>query len=304
VFRNFEFTDLTTGPAPKAVSPPADPDRAVAAWALEYGGRVTLQVGGTVTTLVGKKGGVDLPAEPFRVLKLYFMYPEAIPVDKLAQLQSLPRLESLAFYLNNRWSGDFTPHLAALTNLKSLQVSGTKPQHLTTLEFLRNFANLEELILGSRSNFGDEALAPIADLKKLRILDLRHCPISDVGLVHLRDLPQLTELDLSLTKISDEGLRQLNPKLTNLGLRWTAITDAGLAQLAQRLPNLTHLQLVKTPITDAGLQHLGKLSKLTGLHLGETKVTAEGVKKLQADLPKCKVNTTETEPDPEPQPED
>ena len=42
-------------------------------------------------------------------------------------------------------------------------------------------------------------------------------------------------------------------------------------------------------MTDAGLEHLKKLTKLQSLYLGETRVTNEGVKKFQQALPTCYV---------------
>ena len=43
-------------------------------------------------------------------------------------------------------------------------------------------------------------------------------------------------------------------------------------------------------ITDAGLVHLRGMTHLEELVLIDTKVTAEGVKKLQAALPNCKID--------------
>jgi len=42
-------------------------------------------------------------------------------------------------------------------------------------------------------------------------------------------------------------------------------------------------------VTDAGLKELSDLKQLTFLQLGETKVTAAGVKELQAALPHCQI---------------
>ena len=52
---------------------------------------------------------------------------------------------------------------------------------------------------------------------------------------------------------------------------------------------LVGVNLRSTRVTDAGLEHLKGLTKLQTLVLFSTKVTAAGVKDLQAVLPKCSI---------------
>ena len=49
------------------------------------------------------------------------------------------------------------------------------------------------------------------------------------------------------------------------------------------------LDLFDAQVTDAGLVHLKGLTQLQELYLVDTKVTDEGVKKLQQALPNCKI---------------
>ena len=67
------------------------------------------------------------------------------------------------------------------------------------------------------------------------------------------------------------------------------VTDADLERLIPVLSRVTHLDLSDTQITDAGLQHLTGLIQLQYLYLKRTKVTDEGVKKLQQALPNCQI---------------
>jgi hypothetical protein len=49
--------------------------------------------------------------------------------------------------------------------------------------------------------------------------------------------------------------------------------------------NLEGLQLADNPVTDRGLEHLRGLTKLKELYIRGTRVTDEGIKKLQAAIP-------------------
>ena len=68
----------------------------------------------------------------------------------------------------------------------------------------------------------------------------------------------------------------------------TQTTDAGLEHLKD-LPKLSLLYLRSTQITNAGLEHLKSLKNLILLDIKGTQVTDEGVEKLQEALPYCTI---------------
>jgi hypothetical protein len=68
----------------------------------------------------------------------------------------------------------------------------------------------------------------------------------------------------------------------------SSITDAGLENIG-RLTRLKYLDLRDTTVTDAGLKYLSNLSRLENLDLNGTNVTEAGVRELQAKLPHCKI---------------
>ncbi|MAG94272.1 MAG: hypothetical protein CMJ48_11040 [Planctomycetaceae bacterium] len=74
-----------------------------------------------------------------------------------------------------------------------------------------------------------------------------------------------------------------------LNLDRTQVSDAGLQHL-RGLSDLEYLWLEGTRVTDAGLKHLEGSSKLKGIWLEGTQVTPKGVKQLQEALPKCKIH--------------
>jgi len=73
-----------------------------------------------------------------------------------------------------------------------------------------------------------------------------------------------------------------------LDLDRTAIMDAGLEHL-KPLQNLRGLQVAYTAVSDAGLEQLQALPKLKELNARGTKVTMEGVDKLKQRHPELKV---------------
>lgn len=127
---------------------------------------------------------------------------------------------------------------------------------------------------GSGPAFNDEALARIA-------------PVA----------PLLREIDLSRTGITDQGLALVAkcPDLRKLRLDQTKIGSSGVASLLA-LGNLETLNLFGTAVDDTAIDHLAQLKALKAVYLGETKVTPDGLKKLQAALPDCKVLGSEAPP--------
>ena len=71
-------------------------------------------------------------------------------------------------------------------------------------------------------------------------------------------------------------------------MRAAEFTDAEAAAISQ-LEELTWLVLMDTKLTDAGLRHLHRLTKLGRLDVEGTLVTEVGVADLKRVLPNCKV---------------
>ena len=55
------------------------------------------------------------------------------------------------------------------------------------------------------------------------------------------------------------------------------------------LPDIRALDLSQVPVNDSDLEHVTPLKELRQLDLTSTKVTDEGVAKLQKALPNCKI---------------
>ncbi len=126
--------------------------------------------------------------------------------------------------------------LARLTNLDSVNVTGTK---VTDLH-------------------------PLANLHKLESLTLADNPISDIE--PLRTLTWLSNVNLSGTQVADLG-----PIKNALQLRTLSVDDAPIASLAAaRWPRLKRLSLKGTAITDLG--PLANFTMLESLSFSDTLV--------------------------------
>ena len=162
----------------------------------------------------------------------------------------------------------------------------------------------------------DAALSFLNPPDRVRRLSLGLCPVTDKGLVKLSSYKYLSWLGLSHTKITDVGINKILPglqlietldlentatsdlslaaigrltKLSELDLSGTRISDRGAKHLGA-LKKLTILWLTNTPITDEALPNFYGLSKLRQLDVSRTKVTAAGIRKLRARLPKLIIN--------------
>jgi len=107
-----------------------------------------------------------------------------------------------------------------------------------------------------------------------------------------RIAPNVVWLDLGGLAIGDADLAALKPLtgLEKLDLRQTAVTDQGLIHLIG-LTELRFLTLVGTRVSDAGLFRLYGLKNLERVYLWGSRATAEGGKRLIANIPGCVPNT-------------
>jgi hypothetical protein len=180
--------------------------------------------------------------------------------EGLAELAKCGTLDSLLaqdFAITNA-SG---PHLAALTNLTSLEIFRCQ-------------------------GFGSEGVLALAPLDRLSRLTLRDLPeVGDPGLAVLADLPALKRLYLhELASVGDEGLGHL---ATAKGLEvldiWSVpkMTDASVAVIAG-LPGLRELSIRETGVSEQALEALAAMPKLESLTFKNGAVSAAAAAKLKA----------------------
>lgn len=153
---------------------------------------------------------------------------------------------------------------------------------------------------------GNRGLARLRNLARLKVLRIDNAPgVDDHGLAQIGELATVEEFYLQRVRVSDKRLGFLHsmPRLRSLCLQYLPITDAALAGLGEltnlesvnlgslkrvgdktvvvleRLPGLRELNLARTGVSDAGIQHLNR--GLESLNLFETQVTDDGMKSLE-----------------------
>jgi uncharacterized membrane protein len=125
-------------------------------------------------------------------------------------------------------------------------------------------------------------------------INLVNAKMPDAGtmseLSGLRD--QTVQLKLTGQPVQDEDLRSLGqlPNLTHLQLERTLITDDAIAVI-NGYTRLEQLNLYGTAVTDKGLAQLARNKKLKKLYLWNTNVSSRGVKALQQANPGLRIET-------------
>ena len=154
---------------------------------------------------------------------------------------------------------------------------------------MKTLAMLLGLLVVTSNAVGENKVVERSDAEKKAIAAIKKLG-GKVTLDEKKPGKPVISVDLNYTKVADAGLVHLQglTKLQTLRLIASNVPDAGLVDLKD-LTELQVLWLYKTKITDTGLVHLKGLTELQSLELYNTKVTEAGVKKLQSELPKCRI---------------
>lgn len=194
-------------------------------------------------------------------------------------------------------------HLQSISKVKHLKVLDLErcfPRYERIAEgILRELVplkNLEYLSLMGNPVI-DEDLTPIGELKDLRGLNLRFTEVGGPGLNEIASLEKLEYLSIwrSTTEATPEPLESVAKlkALRCLILVKMNLSDTALLEIA-KLKNLERLEVRTGSWTigdfgDEGIIHLAKNHKLKLIAMRGGKYTAEGVAKLQASLPECRL---------------
>ena len=220
-------------------------------------------------------------------------------------LKDLPSLRTLSFHEGVAHITDAgLVHISEMPKLESLCLHGMSNITDDGLAYLSKMRSLKKLEIGS-SQVTDRGLSYLKEIKTLERIDLpqRNQRITDIGLAHLAELPNLRQLAVSSSRprdpkmnkeyYTDKGLEALVRccNLEELSIGSIGITDAGLEHIS-KLTNLTKLSMYRcSNVTDAGLTKLTTLKSLTNLSIAHSDISIAGLNafKLMPNLTYLKI---------------
>lgn len=194
----------------------------------------------------------------------------------LPLLAGLVELESLQTNLA-KITDDGVKGLAALKKLKVLKFfHPCKEFSGTGLAALAEMPALERLTVAGSLAFGDEGMAAVAKLTRLKEFRTWHAGQTIEGVKHLKALPNLQQLTLG------QRLAYKPP---------TTLADDTLAVLAE-LKSLESLQLEEARLKKDALLRLKDLPALKKLILEGIEIAEADVASLRGELPKVEIKWT------------
>jgi Leucine-rich repeat (LRR) protein len=206
--------------------------------------------------------------------------------DGLKHLAALTQLQAL-YLSNDKITDDGLKHLSKLTNLRKLSIY-SKGVSAAGFANLAGLVNLEEFHIGGiGSDIGDEYLAHMKGMTKLKDLTIGGDKLTDAGMVFVKNFTELRKLRIDSQKVTAAGVANLAPltKLESLTVLYCpGFAGDGLAAL-KGMTALQELELIYLTPDVNGIAHLGKVASLKKLRLGtvrdETLGGLSGLKNLE-----------------------
>jgi hypothetical protein len=182
-----------------------------------------------------------------KLRRLKFFHPslrsEKFTGTGLAQLKSLPKLESLTFA--GTTAGDAAIEaIGQLTQLKEFrtwhtaqsQAANAHLAKLTNLTALRIGQRLPSFTKGSPPSFNESTLEILAQLKNLESLDLTEARLTAKIIPHLKSLPKLKRLKFEMVDILSADIDAIKAALPGVKVEWQPLSEADIeATLVKKL---------------------------------------------------------------------
>ncbi len=159
------------------------------------------------------------------------------------------------------------------TNLIELLLNGDR----ITGDGIRSISTIKGLrtLYLDDTDISDKDLQPLANLPHLQTLHLNACKITDSGIDFISQMRNVHRLDFGKTTVTAKGFQKLKHlKLTGILVEsLKTFDDQCLSIIAKQWPGLTYLNVNDTKITSKGVQSIGKLTQLRNLGLNTLPIT-------------------------------
>ena len=207
--------------------------------------------------------GISL-VNPFEIA-IYLRGSGANYVASLADIQALESSNCAQFHSAQPGVGRMLSGLPRLPRTLA---------HLELVDPLLDDATIQALVATLRRN----------NPPRLRLLTIHDAPLLTIdGIATIAELPLLAQLDLRGVSLRDQDLvqfRQLQ-SVGSLAIRDCPITNAGVRNLVAAMPQLTHLVLEDTLVTDDLFPSLQQLPLLTRLEINGDGITQDAVNQFE-----------------------
>lgn len=175
--------------------------------------------------------------------------------------------------------------LATLRKLKSLRLNSCRVTD-DVIEVLAKLPELEELELRNCFGISPRGFVALAELQKLKSLNLSGANIGNYGAEWIGRLSRLEHLNLSDTDVGNRGIAAIArlSNLKSLNLDRTLITDAGLSALRHHT-TLSFLSASSSAISDQSLETLLSIKHLRRTNFLFCSFSEEGLRDLYRKHP-------------------
>ena len=192
---------------------------------------------------------------------------------------------------------DFTPAVwDSLSGLVKMALYGCRGVDLRFCQDLaRNCPYVHNVTLQNSLDVSDDAVIHILRNLKLVTLDISSCGNITDGLFRQMERIPPTQLD-SLRHISLSGCKKVTSvdvlqRCTSLETVDFSNTEIQTLDFSATWINLKSLNVTSTPVTDAGMVHVAKLTALTSLECGCTNLTDASIKEIAQKCPQLQLLT-------------
>lgn len=269
-----------------------------------------------VRIVEGAKGKVEKTADGQSLKLVDLAVPGAGPHDHrkgdpydaaffehLGHITTLESLNVISTKFNDAWM----PHIAKLTNLKSLRFTNNGPLTDAGMEQLAGLKNLEQFsFVGTKitgrayakfegftklvrvshrgSSIDDEGLKELCEhLPNLESISLAHAKFTDAGAVHLAKLKRLKGLELGTHNATTAALQNLvHLPLESLQLG-EGFHSADAFTIVKAIPSLRALSVTDgSKLTDADLSLIAGIPQLESLIMDKLPLPEERLAALSA----------------------